>query len=263
MKINFKNLNVKRSQLNSLDIKEETERIIYSLLENNGYDIEYMEEEFEQQFGDILLYTEDENEDNQFIEVKSNFVDIANGNNNKIAIDIQYFQVDNNGELLKEAYYVEGKKFPRYKPIPYIQRNTGTNSGWIYTCRADVLISVNIQTQTIYVINNYQEFRNNLIALYEDKTTSLSSYVWKYGSINFRVGYSLDGKRLKVPPFYWEKCYKSTHTVYLNLECKELMNDLGAEVDIYNYEIIEDLSIEDELNEVINKQLEQVRKNRW
>lgn len=81
-------------------------------------------------------------------------------NKDKQAFDYLYFK-----------YGTQGK-------IPYIQSNSNNNLGWIYNNKADILITINPISNTLYFIKDYPIVKDNIIKHIEEYSNKVTPYSW-------------------------------------------------------------------------------------
>lgn len=63
-------------------------------------------------------------------------------------------------QFMDYKYFTKDSNFTK----EYNQKTTNNSQGWLCTCNSDVLITYNHQSQNIYFISNFQEFKCNLLA---------------------------------------------------------------------------------------------------
>ena len=63
-------------------------------------------------------------------------------------------------QFMDYRYFTKDSNFSK----EYSQKTTHNSQGWLCTCNSDVLITYNHQSQNIYFISNFQEFKCNLLA---------------------------------------------------------------------------------------------------
>lgn len=63
-------------------------------------------------------------------------------------------------QFMDYKYFTKDSNFTK----EYNQKTTNNSQGWLCTCNSDVLISYNHQSQNIYFISDFQNFKCNLLA---------------------------------------------------------------------------------------------------
>lgn len=125
---------------NDLKKGEVIEEIVVQVLKKAGAEeiYYYYDKENQVNLGDLQVLR-----NNKFynIEVKSSH---SYNNSDKLAIDIEYFNF-NNGEI-----------------VPYIQKTTNSNEGWLFVNQADFLIAFNVDSGKLYIIKQFQKLKKQI-----------------------------------------------------------------------------------------------------
>lgn len=125
---------------NDLKKGEVIENIVTQVLKKAGAEeiYYYYDQENQVNLGDLQVLR-----NNKFynIEVKSSS---SYNNTDKLALDIEYFNF-NNGEI-----------------VPYIQKTTNSNEGWLYISQADWLIAFNVESGKLYIIKQFQKLKKQI-----------------------------------------------------------------------------------------------------
>lgn len=117
---------------------------------------------------------------------------------------------------LDYKYYEKGTE------EPYIPSNShnGTNEGYIYHVQSDILISVNPKSFKLYIVNNFQTLKKNILELIDDRGYTTSNLLEV--SVNKRDS---------------DKDTKAINVAFRDME------QLGAEVFEYKLEKLEENDI--------------------
>ena len=130
------------------------EEIVIQVLKKAGAEeiYKYYDKENQVNLGDLQVLR-----NNRFynIEVKSSH---SYNNSDKLALDIEYFNF-NNGKI-----------------VPYIQKTTNSNEGWLYINQADWLIAYNIESSKLYIIKQFQKLKKQIKEEIEDHELYLSCF---------------------------------------------------------------------------------------
>ena len=116
------------------------EEIVVQVLNKAGAEeiYKYYDKENQVNLGDLQVLR-----NNKFynIEVKSSH---SYNNSDKLALDIEYFNFSNG------------------KIVPYIQKTTNSNEGWLYISQADFLIAYNVESSKLYIIKQFQKLKQQI-----------------------------------------------------------------------------------------------------
>lgn len=125
---------------NDLNKGKVIEELVKQVLKKAGAEeiYSYYDKENQINLGDLQVLR-----NNKFfnIEVKSSH---SYNNSDKLALDIEYFNF-NNGEI-----------------VPYIQKTTNSNEGWLYVNQADWLIAFNVESSKLYIIKQFQKLKKQI-----------------------------------------------------------------------------------------------------
>lgn len=139
---------------NDLKKGEVIEEIVKQVLKKAGAEeiYSYYDKENQINLGDLQVLR-----NNKFynIEVKSSH---SYNNIDKLALDIEYFNF-NNGEI-----------------VPYIQKTTNSNEGWLYVNQADWLIAFNVESSKLYIIKQFQKLKQQIQEEIENHELYLSIF---------------------------------------------------------------------------------------
>ena len=134
------NQNLKLYSKNDLKKGEVIEEIVVQVLKKAGAEeiYYYYDKENQVNLGDLQVLR-----NNKFynIEVKSS---CTYNDSDKLAIDIEYFNYRNG------------------KIVPYIQKTTNSNEGWLYINQADFLIAFNVDSGKLYIIKQFQKLKQQI-----------------------------------------------------------------------------------------------------
>ena len=119
------------------------EYIAKKILEELGVEKIYKITDIYEQYnlGDYFIF---HNGKKKTIEVKTSHVF---KNVDKLAMDFKYFKQSVSDKL-----------------VPYVQKNTKTNLGWLIDNKADILLSFNPVSNKAYIISNFPEVSKNILA---------------------------------------------------------------------------------------------------
>ena len=130
------------------------EELVKQVLKKAGAEeiYSYYDKENQVNLGDLQVLR-----NNRFynIEVKSSH---SYNNIDKLALDIEYFN------------YINGKA------IPYIQKTTNSNEGWLYISQADFLIAFNVESSKLYIIKQFQKLKQQIQEEIENHELYLSIF---------------------------------------------------------------------------------------
>ena len=139
---------------NDLKKGEVIEDIVVQVLKKAGAEeiYYYYDKENQVNLGDLQVLR-----NNKFynIEVKSSH---SYNNTDKLAMDIEYFNFKNG------------------KIVPYIQKTTNSNEGWLYISQADWLIAFNVDSSKLYIIKQFQKLKKQIKEEIEDHELYLSLF---------------------------------------------------------------------------------------
>ena len=147
------------------------------------------------------------------IEVKSS---CTYNNIDKLALDIEYFNYRNG------------------KIIPYIQKSSDSNKGWLYLSQADFLIAYNIESSKLYIIKQFQKLKKQIKEQIENHELYLSCFadsimnLWSEEELRNINKYLVCGVK--------KDKNKYTRVVFLELS-EESLNYYNIKYDIINIEI--------------------------
>ena len=199
---------------NDLKKGEVIENIVTQVLKKAGAEeiYYYYDKENQVNLGDLQVLR-----NNRFynIEVKSSH---SYNNTAKLAIDIEYFNYRNG------------------KIIPYIQKTTDSNEGWLYITQADFLITYNVESSKLYIIKQFQKLKQQIQEEIENHELYLSIFaggimnLWTEEEFrNINPYLSCGVKKDKT---------KYTRVLFLDLS-QESLNYYNVKYDIINVEIQE------------------------
>ena len=199
---------------NDLNKGEVIENIVTQVLKKAGAEeiYKYYDKENQVNLGDLQVLR-----NNRFynIEVKSSH---SYNNTDKLAIDIEYFNY-RNGTI-----------------IPYIQKTTDSNEGWLYITQADFLITYNVESSKLYIIKQFQKLKQQIQEEIENHELYLSIFaggimnLWTEEEFrNINPYLSCGVKKDKT---------KYTRVLFLDLS-QESLNYYNVKYDIINVEIQE------------------------
>lgn len=149
------------------------------------------------------------------IEVKSSH---SYNDSDKLALDIEYFNFSNG------------------KIVPYIQKTTNSNEGWLYISQADFLITFNVDSGKLYIIKQFQKLKQQIKEQIEYHELYLSIFVdsmlnlWTEEKLRNINKYLVCGVK--------KDKNKYTRVVFLELS-KDSLNYYNVKYDIINVEIQE------------------------
>ena len=197
---------------NDLKKGEVIENIVVQILKKAGAEeiYYYYDKENQVNLGDLQVLR-----NNRFynIEVKSSH---SYNNSDKLALDIEYFNFSN-GEI-----------------VPYIQKTTDSNEGWLYINQADWLIAFNVESSKLYIIKQFQKLKQQIQEQIEDHELYLSCFdnnimnLWSEEELKNINKYLVCGvKKDKT---------KYTRVVFLELS-EESLSYYNIKYDIINIEI--------------------------
>lgn len=130
------------------------ENIVKQVLKKAGAEeiYSYYDKENQVNLGDLQVLR-----NNRFynIEVKSSH---SYNNSDKLGIDIEYFNFRNG------------------KIIPYIQKSSDSNKGWLYISEADFLIAYNVESSKLYIIKQFQKLKKQIQEEIENHELYLSIF---------------------------------------------------------------------------------------
>ena len=196
------------------DIKkgEVIEELVKDLLYKLGADKvdSYFDRENQVNLGDLKARA---NNKIYNIEVKSSH---SYDNSDKLALDIEYFNFRNG------------------KIIPYIQKSSNSNEGWLYISQADFLIAFNVESSKLYIIKQFQKLKQQIQEEIENHELYLSIFadsimnLWTEEKLrNINKYLSCGVKKDKT---------KYTRVVFLELS-EESLSYYNIKYDIINVEI--------------------------
>ena len=199
---------------NDLKKGEVIEDIVTQVLKKAGAEeiYYYYDKENQVNLGDLQVLR-----NNKFynIEVKSSH---SYNNSDKLALDIEYFNFSNG------------------KIIPYIQKTTDSNKGWLYINQADFLIAFNVESNKLYIIKQFQKLKKQIQEQIENHELYLSLFdnnimnLWtdkEFRNINKYLSCGIK-----------KDTNKYTRVLFLDLS-EESLNYYNVKYDIINVEIQE------------------------
>ena len=199
---------------NDLKKGEVIEEIVTQVLKKAGAEeiYYYYDKENQVNLGDLQVLR-----NNKFynIEVKSSH---SYNNSDKLALDIEYFNFSNG------------------KIIPYIQKTTDSNKGWLYINQADFLIAFNVESNKLYIIKQFQKLKKQIQEQIENHELYLSLFdnnimnLWtdkEFRNINKYLSCGIK-----------KDTNKYTRVLFLDLS-EESLNYYNVKYDIINVEIQE------------------------
>ena len=197
---------------NDLKKGEVIEDIVVQVLKKAGAEeiYYYYDKENQVNLGDLQVLR-----NNRFynIEVKSSH---SYNNSDKLAMDIEYFNFSNG------------------KIVPYIQKTTNSNEGWLYVNQADFLIAFNVESSKLYIIKQFQKLKQQIKEEIEDHELYLSCFdnnimnLWtdkEFRNINKYLSCGVKKDKTKY-----------TKVLFLDLS-QESLNYYNVKYDIINVEI--------------------------
>ena len=125
---------------------DDLEKVAKEILKTMKYEyseIEYEMANFQYRHGDLIVMNRDYSLKSIDVKASHSFRNI-----DKLALDIEYFK--------------KGTK------EPYIPTNAIDNKGYTYHLLSDTVMAINPISKKLYVINNFQKFRKQLLELIED-----------------------------------------------------------------------------------------------
>ena len=190
------------------------EEIVIQVLKKAGAEeiYKYYDKENQVNLGDLQVLR-----NNRFynIEVKSSH---SYNNSDKLALDIEYFNF-NNGKI-----------------VPYIQKTTNSNEGWLYINQADWLIAYNIESSKLYIIKQFQKLKKQIKEEIEDHELYLSCF--DNNIMNLWTNEELRNINKYLSCGIKKDTTKYTRVVFLDLS-EESLKYYNIKYDIINVEIQE------------------------
>ena len=147
------------------------------------------------------------------IEVKSSH---SYNNSDKLGIDIEYFNFRNG------------------KIIPYIQKSSNSNKGWLYISQADFLICYNVESSKLYIIKQFKKLKQQIQEEIENHELYLS--IFAGGIIGLWTEEKLKNINKYLSCGVKKDTNKYTRVVFLELS-EESLNYYNIKYDIINVEI--------------------------
>lgn len=179
------------------------ESIVLEILKANDIHGNFLFDPYEQTVrGDIKV---NENDKTLYSDIKTFYIW---NSLNSLSFDLLYFKCNENGIIL---YDKNGMK------IPFEQGYFNDSRGWLYHLEeTDILILVNEKEGIFYVLENFQEVRNNLINHFENGTEPEGIH----------LGWTNDHNK------------KVTRVFHLHLDKTEYIEAIGGKITKYTFEII-------------------------
>ena len=197
---------------NDLKKGEVIENIVTQVLKKAGAEeiYYYYDQENQVNLGDLQVLR-----NNKFynIEVKSSS---SYNNTDKLALDIEYFNF-NNGEI-----------------VPYIQKTTNSNEGWLYISQADWLIAFNVESGKLYIIKQFQKLKKQIKEQIEYHELYLSCF--DNNIMNLWTNEELRNINKYLSCGIKKDTNKYTKVMFLELS-EESLNYYNVKYDIINVEI--------------------------
>ena len=197
---------------NDLKKGEVIEEIVVQVLKKAGAEeiYKYFDKENQVNLGDLQVLR-----NNKFynIEVKSSH---SYNNTDKLAMDIEYFNFSNG------------------KIIPYIQKTTNSNEGWLYITQADFLICYNVESSKLYIIKQFQKLKQQIQEEIENHELYLS--IFAGGIIGLWTEEKLKNINKYLSCGVKKDTNKYTRVVFLELS-EESLNYYNIKYDIIDIEI--------------------------
>lgn len=159
-----------------------------------------------------------------FVDVKSSHT-FRKTNTDKLALDYLYFRKNS------------------YCKIPYIQKNSADNLGWLHYTQANWIIAFNDTTNKLYIITDFNKMRDNLVDDINTYYNSLkdNSYTWYVRDYNNNINKYIEGSVKR-------DSGKDSLIVNLNLT-KESIKYYGGELHIIDVIIEQDtINLDNEKN---------------
>lgn len=147
------------------------------------------------------------------IEVKSSH---SYNNIDKLGIDIEYFNFRNG------------------KIIPYIQKSSNSNKGWLYISEADFLITYNVESSKLYIIKQFQKLKQQIQEQIENHELYLS--IFAGGIMNLWTNEELRNINKYLSCGIKKDKNKYTRVVFLELS-EESLSNYNIKYDIINIKI--------------------------
>ena len=188
------------------------ENIVKQVLKKAGAEeiYSYYDKENQVNLGDFQVLR-----NNRFynIEVKSSH---SYNNIDKLGIDIEYFNFRNG------------------KIIPYIQKSSDSNKGWLYINEADFLIAYNVESSKLYIVKQFQKLKKQIQEEIENHELYLS--IFDNNIMNLWTEEELKNINKFLSCGIKKDKNKYTKLVFLELS-EESLNYYNVKYDIINIEI--------------------------